>query len=588
MFPPSLAPAQGPSVQSLAFAAAKSGVTAHDIQDLSSLGNFGRNQNHVAGQLTSKFCKSEELDVPFPYFFEAPVMKKGADKWFLATEKLAVFLPHEWFAWMQSHSNVSGISQLQNLWEEHDPSDPKLHNSTLKSQRDQCLPLMVHADGGAFQKFDSITIISFRSLLSDENVSSSQMLLAAVPKSCQNKTADFKDDTMSAVWEVLTWSFSHLFYGKYPEHDHLGKAWPQKSQRAEKAGSHLWEDKLRGTLFQFSADGEFLQNDLRLPGWSHSSVCVHCKANKSCTPHNDYRPNAKWRSSLAKPGTPLPGGHPVSKVPGLNIFTVGYDTLHCLEEGVSAHTLANCLFDLIIKPGGLGAGSQDQNLQRMYKLIRQQYLELGIESSNQIKKLTLSNFTCKNQKYDRFPEITGYKARHIRYLVPVMKEIIQEYTDHEDPYCKHRWECLVNLTHMYDLMDSNGLHMSKEDSKAFKKVCDLTLLHYSRCAKLSIDQGFLQWNTVHKHHLVAHMGYQAAFMNPRFMSTYSGETMVGYQASLAHSCLNGSAPHLVAEKVLWKFRLGWHLRMERRLCLQPVMTLESLEQKAVPCTKAMP
>ena len=250
----------------------------------------------------------------------------------------------------------------------------------------------------------------------------------------------------------------------------------------------------------------------------------------------------------------------MSKVPGLNIFTVAYDTLHCLEEGVSAHTLANCLFDLIIKPGGLGAGSQDQNLQRMYKLIRQQYLELGIESSNQIKKLTMSNFTCKNQKYDRFPEITGYKARHIRYLVPVMKEIIQEYTDHEDPYCKHRWECLVNLTHMYDLMDSNGLHMSKEDSKAFKKVCDLTLLHYSRCAKLSIDQGFLQWNTVHKHHLVAHMGYQAAFMNPRFMSTYSGETMVGYQASLAHSCLNGSAPHLVAEKVLWRFRLGWHLR----------------------------
>ena len=69
----------------------------------------------------------------------------------------------------------------------------------------------------------------------------------------------------------------------------------------------------------------------------------------------------------------------MSKVPGLNIFTVAYDTLHCLEEGVSARTLANCLFDLIIKPGGLGAGSQDQNLQRMYKLIRQQYL--GLESS---------------------------------------------------------------------------------------------------------------------------------------------------------------------------------------------------------------
>ena len=56
-----------------------------------------------------------------------------------------------------------------------------------------------------------------------------------------------------------------------------------------------------------------------------------------------------------------------------------------------------------------------------------------------------------------------------------MKEIIQDYTDHEDSYCKHRLGCWVNLTQMYDLMDSNGIHTSKEDSKAFKKVCDLTL-----------------------------------------------------------------------------------------------------------------
>ena len=54
---------------------------------------------------TSKFCKSEELDVPFPYLLEATAMKHGADKWFLASEKLAVFLPRVWFARTQSHSN---------------------------------------------------------------------------------------------------------------------------------------------------------------------------------------------------------------------------------------------------------------------------------------------------------------------------------------------------------------------------------------------------------------------------------------------------------------------------------------------------
>ena len=61
--------------------------------------------------------------------------------------------------------------------------------------------------------------------------------------------------------------------------------------------------------------------------------------------------------------------------------------------------------------------------------------------------------------------------------------------------------------------------------------------------------------------------------------------MVSYQANLAHNCLNGSAPHLVAEKVLWR---SCAISMERRLCLQPAMPLDSLEYKAMPCTKAMP
>ena len=71
-----------------------------------------------------------------------------------------------------------------------------------------------------------------------------------------------------------------------------------------------------------------------------------------------------------------------------------------------------------------------------------------------------------------------------------MKEIIQDYIDREDSYCKHRLECLVNLTQMYDLVDSNGIHMSKEDSKAFKKVCDLTLLRYSQCPSYLLISDF--------------------------------------------------------------------------------------------------
>ena len=242
----------------------------------------------------------------------------------------------------------------------------------MKSNRHQFLPLIIHGDGGAFQRWDSITIISMRSLLSADNVASSQMLLAAIPKGCQHKSGDPSQDTMTVVWKVLAWSFQHLFYGKFPEFDHLGKPWPAKTKRANQSGSHLWAQSVKGCLFCVSADGEFLQNDIRLPGHSHNSCCFSCQANKSDIPHNDFRATAKWRSTLTKPGTPLPGGHPLGAVPGLNTFSVHYDTLHCLEEGVAAHALANIFFDLVVR-GHAGAGTQDQNLQAVYRHIRQQY-----------------------------------------------------------------------------------------------------------------------------------------------------------------------------------------------------------------------
>ena len=377
-------PSKGPSVQHLALAAVKSGAATDDIQVLASLGNFGRNENHVAGQITSRFCKNDSLNLPVPYCFEAPVLKKGTDSWYLAKQTLAVFLPHEWFSWVEHHDNVSGFSGLQSFWDEHDAADPKLCKNPMKGSRHLYLPLVIHVDGGQFQKWDSITITSMRSLLSADNVASSQMLLAAIPKGCQHKSENPDEDTMTVVWKVLAWSFQHLYYGKFPEFDHLGKPWPAKTKRADQSGSHLWTQRVRGCLFCVSADGEFLQNELKLPGHSHNSCCFSCQANKSDIPHNDFRATAKWRSTLTKPGTPLPGVHPLGAVPGLNTFSVHYDTLHCLEEGVAAHALANTFFDLVVR-GHAGAGTQDQNPQAVYRQIRQQYLEQGIDASHRIK-----------------------------------------------------------------------------------------------------------------------------------------------------------------------------------------------------------
>ena len=128
------------------------------------------------------------------------------------------------------------------------------------------LPLILHGDGGAFQKSDSIIVLSMRSLLSASSVAHSQMLLVAIPKSAVNKPPKPEEDTMACLWAILVWSLSYMFYGKHPEQDHQARDWHPKSARVQKAGSLLNSHALCGMVFAISADGEFFQNEFRLPG----------------------------------------------------------------------------------------------------------------------------------------------------------------------------------------------------------------------------------------------------------------------------------------------------------------------------------
>ena len=71
---------------------------------------------------------------------------------------------------------------------------------TCAAQLGRMLPLILHEDGGTFQRSDSIVVLSMRSLLSSSNVANSQMLLLAIPKSAIHKSKNKAEDTMHCIW----------------------------------------------------------------------------------------------------------------------------------------------------------------------------------------------------------------------------------------------------------------------------------------------------------------------------------------------------------------------------------------------------
>ena len=570
-------------------AAVQSGCAGDDLQEIAALGNYGKNASHIASQMERKFCQSPDIDLPSPYLLECPVKVVTSDGLSTSQKRIGMFLPHEWFHWMSSYPHISGLDSLEAFWESHSAEDPQLFGNPvmelgiafaavfmvlvsylssmhvivpfmLPSQetREKFLPLCLHGDAGAFQKNDSIHVISMRSLLSRQNVATAQLLLLALPKGAISKCpGDPSSSTMHHVWSVIKWSFEAAYFNKFPEADHMGKAWPQHSWRSKMAGQPLNSDGHSALLFAIQGDAEYLQNEYGLTLASHESMCFHCGANRSDCPFNDFRPGALWRATMVSHAGTCPTEHMVSGISGVTGDTFKFDILHTLEEGLTAHCLANCAFDWVLRSAW--PGTQDVRLRDLFGKISKHYNELGIDSENRIRRFPMSAFCNVKAKWDNFPSLSGIKAKQCRWLVPVFLEICEEFKD-ADSYSQHKYQCLKHLNMVYDIMDRAGLHPSTTDAKAFRKSLDSCLLHYSRLSVISMESGVLMWNTIPKMHWAQHLGLLFRWLNPKFYSCYQGETMVGHMSALGHACLNGIAAHQVPLKVCWRFRLAFHLR----------------------------
>ena len=123
--------AQGPSVQAIALAATKSGCNSADLQQLAALGNYGRSSEHIASQVISKYCQSDSINLPEPFFAEVPVSVRTADDWVVSVKPVALYLPHEWFAWLEMEEQAAGFGQLEEFWDSHSMDDPKLDGNPV-------------------------------------------------------------------------------------------------------------------------------------------------------------------------------------------------------------------------------------------------------------------------------------------------------------------------------------------------------------------------------------------------------------------------------------------------------------------------
>ena len=111
--------------------------------------------------------------------------------------------------------------------------DLKGHPMCLeKHWKQECIPLFLPGDAGAYLNGDTILVYSWGPMIGDM-ASLKQQWAAAFPNSCTNKS------TWGPIWKWLKWSFEALGKGLHPTHDPWGKPLEKGSKLLGKAGLPL-------------------------------------------------------------------------------------------------------------------------------------------------------------------------------------------------------------------------------------------------------------------------------------------------------------------------------------------------------------
>jgi len=364
-------------------------------------------------------------------------------------------------------------------------------------------------------------------------------------------------DSMDAIWKILSWSFTAMFEGRHPLTDPEGLPF-EPGPSNDLAGKPLCPNTgLRAIVWAHSADMEYYANELGISKYHSNSPCSWCLCNKADVPFNDFRPGALWRATCLSPAQTKasnPCKHIIMTIPGVIFETLCIDTLHVLELGVSCHCLGNLFADLCTQQL---QGTKAQRLSILRQEISSIQVQLSIQSCHKGPNLEYKHFMGQA---DAYPELHSWKAREVRYLVPVGAELANKF-DTLGTYSQHRRAVFKHLLVMYEIIDRHHWFLPAKAHQNFKYAVDACLAHYQWLAKHSAANNLFRWSQVPKHHFTAHIPDQAMFTAPRAAWTYAGEAMVGNITALAQACTCSTSAQGLSKQLTAKYRVAMHLKM---------------------------
>ena len=552
----------GPTVQEIAHAGVEDGLKCPDLVMLSKLGCSGKYPGKCHSELLDKLpinMISEQLFFMCVYYKMQKILK-GAQH--------CMLLPHELFAAFYIHHRQHFVEHilggtrdnLSKFW--NDMVDhPALasHPMTTKAGWKQLyVPLSLHGDGVAISGVGrswsrSVDVFSWASLVGKGcTILTNFLIYLWFPKFiCSGAGID----SLGLFMKRLAWSFYWLAVGKWPNRD-----WHGKPINDDRAGMPL-ADGLCGILWCFRADLDFLVKGYGLENYNSTLPCVLCEANTSDIPWTDAKPTAKWIKTIwSKCGwhQAHPTAHPLLKlVPGISILNFIPDIMHVLHLGAFQYFFGSVLKYLTHH---FLRGDPNDNIVRVYLLIKEQYKAYGVE--RQYREMKVSMYWDGSAQ--DFPCLKG-KAAECRGMVIPLLVVAHALLADDVPIHKVMKKQLEMAVRMEELLDKHK-HENRLPLAAraqFKDACFAFAQFNTALGHLFHRQGNVLFHHTIKQHYVCHLGLVAEYINPRLCWCYSGEDLMHKIKLLVQGSHSGTSPLLVPPKVIKRYCIGLTRKLEQ-------------------------
>ena len=421
------------------------------------------------------------------------------------------------------------------------------------------VPFGFHGDDAGVHGQEQILVITWGSVALKQCTFDSRIVFTML------KVANILEPatTMHTVYRVLQWSFKALSDGKFPDADHNGKLFSKAHHphRFLMAGKDL-AGGMCGAFAEMRGDWKYLKEALHLK--QHYGlkdlICHRCNVLKFSADlgmrYTNFHQGAPHRKTIFKNSTWMAMMlaaalvSPLLLIPGFHVTRICFDILHCLELGVFQVAVPSFMKEMTelkrkIWPGTTLAG-RFRHAFRAYTVWRKR---------NLVKAYQSKPFRVKAWRKGKYPQITQLtmKGAALRSMVYWVSQVADSAVcDDHSELVAYMFKCFVDAD---KICRGAGRHFTRKQHALFCFYLEKALVSYNALAQEAAAQGKRTWKILPKHHAVTH--YFDTKINPRRISCYQDEDMVGRVKKIYVACHGSTAPQRGLERYAIIVCLRW-------------------------------